>query len=299
MRRERSHESREAREQPKAQIRLEFIRHDQKAPTPDGVPDEAVPLTPEGRKHTIEFGRNRNPNPRMGFAYGSPRVRAQETVLRNLFAHEDWLREDMTPEEIIGEIKSRLPYGQKLYITEKLNFRTGVHPVFAETYSDHYFKRKDTVPFIYYESDRLVRDLGDQEDFSFTRLAGNVAELIKRYVNMLPRWKEILEKNPDKYDGNEMQRFLGSHSTVGESFLLKVIEKTEGLEAAKKFIDDLPDKNGIGFSDGFSVAITTNGARPSILITFHEKKWNVGPELIDEIIRERQAFDREVADKGR
>ncbi len=274
------------------------MRHDRREPSTTENPDESSSLTKLGRRHTTEVGKTRNPDPQMGFAYGSPRVRAQETALRQLLANEQWVTDDTTLEEMDAHIAGELKYGKKLKVTENLNFKGGANEEYARVFEEHYVNRKDLVPFLYYESDRLVEELGDLEDDSYTRLAANVAELIRRYIGMLPRWMDIYEKNKEKYkEQNEMQRFLGTHSTIAESFLLKVIEKTEGVDAAKKFIDDLPDKNGIDFSDGISVELAGIEAGTQVKVTFHGKTWNITTTIISEIIQDSNDLDKKILDK--
>lgn len=295
---EKRFEHRESREDVKPEIRLEFLRHDRREPATKEKPDERSRLTAEGRKHATEIGKTKNPSPETGFAYGSPRERTQEAAMRQLLANEGWVSDETTLEEINDEIKKRLPYGKKLSVSEKLNYKDDVNPKFAAIYNQHYSGTKDLVPFLYYESDRLVKELGDTDDYSYTRLAANVAEFIKKYIGILPRWRKILETNPQKYEGiSEMQRFLGTHSTIGESFLLKIIERTEGVEVAKQFIEDLPDKNGIDFSDGISVVLGFDGENAKVEISFHDKTWQVDEAMIDSIIEDRTRLDEEIKEK--
>ncbi len=282
----------------KPEIRLEFFRHDRRELATPQRPDEKSPLTEVGRRHATEVGKTKNPKPETGFAYASPRERAQETAMRQFLADEEWIDDETTLEEINDEIKKRLPYGQKLSVSEKLNFRFDADPEFARAFDKHYLEMKDALRFLYSESDALVKKLDDLDDYSYTRLAANIAEFVKKYIIMLPRWRQILEDHPEKYEGiNEMQRFLGMHATIGESFLLKVIEKTEGIDAARQFIEDLPDKNGIDFSEGISMTIGFDEDVPKVKITFHDKTWEVDEALIDEIISDRTKLDEGIRKK--
>ncbi len=288
----------EYREDFKPEIRLEFLRHDRREPVTEEKPDEKSRLTPEGRKHASDMGRTKNSTPESGFAYGSPRERTQETALRQLLADEGWVTDETTLGDVNEEIRKQLPYGKKLSISEKLNFRKDADLRFTAVYDKHYSQTKDLVPFLYYESDGLVKELGDLDDYSFTRLAGNVAEFVKKYITILPRWEQIRKQNLQKYaNTEEMQRFLGTHSTVSESFLLKVIEKVDGKEAAKKFIEDLPDKNGVDFSEGISIAIGSDGDAVKIRVSFHDKTWEIEPEVIDEIINEKETLNKFIIEK--
>ena len=276
----------------KPSIRLEFLRHDKPLPKSPGQSADKMPLAPESRGHAEEIGKTKNPDPTRAVAFGSPRVRSQETALRQLLANEDWVTEETSLEEIEQGISDRMPVGGKLLVSEKLNYRSDANPDYAKVYQSHYAGAKDLVPFLFNESDDLTVRLGDTEDFSYTRLAANVAELIKKYVGILPRWEQLAEEKPETYGENpELQRFLGTHSTISESFLLKVIEKTQGRGAAQDFVNALPDKNGIGFSDGISAVVDEFDGATKISITFHAQHWEIDENVLDEIISDRDQLD--------
>ncbi len=277
----------------KSKIRIEVFRHDQRDKTIK-VPDEKSRLTKGGSIHAKEIGKTKNPNPRVGLAYGSPRERSQETALRALMANEDWVTEDMTMEEILKGIEERGGRGKKIIASEKLNYKGDVHPEYAKLYDYHFFKACDAIPFLYNESDDLVRKLGDNEDFCYTRQAANVADFVKKYLGVLPHWEKLTEEKPEKYkEIDEMQRFLGTHGSVTECFLLKIIEKTEGKDEAKRFIDSLSNKNGIDFSDGISIDLGYEGEEVKVKISFHDKTWDVDEAMIDNIIEDKTRLDEE------
>ena len=88
-----------------------------------------------------------------------------------------------------------------------------------------------------------------------------------------------------------MQCFIGTHSTVAESFLLKVMEKTQSRDAAKQFLDDMPNKNGVAYSDGPAMLISRDASGKKIItITFHDQEWVIDETLLDDIISDRDAL---------
>lgn len=275
------------------QIRLEFFRHDQPGKAQECQPDEKVRLTPEGRQHATEIGKKKFPRPRMGFVYASPRERTHETALRQFLSDEDWITGETSLEEINEAIRNKLPVGKKLVTTEKLNFRSSANPDYSKEYKQHFTQTKDILPFLVYESDELVRKLGDSDDYSYSRLAANVAELVKKYIDMYPRIKGALQK-PKYKDEQEMQRFFGTHATVAESFLLKIIEKTEGKDALKKFIDELPSKMGLNFSEGISIIINGENENTKLVVNYGSKSWKIDSGIIDEIIKDRTTLDKSI-----
>ncbi|PJA47726.1 hypothetical protein CO172_00510 [Candidatus Uhrbacteria bacterium CG_4_9_14_3_um_filter_36_7] len=183
---------------------------------------------------------------------------------------------------------------QKEIITEKLSFYWDKDSVLGRELYEH-DASKDALIYLWKSSDRRVRELLDQKTTSYSRAAGNIAELVQKYVRIFPHWEKIVKKDPEKYKKfkNEFQRFFGSHQTFIECFLLKVIEKVEGSLAVEDFINRFPDKNGFGFSEGFTVQIKdTEGEKPDLCIHFHEQEWNIPISILDEIIKERDELNQ-------
>lgn len=296
------HETNPEAEHFEPSIRLEFFRHDEKekASTAGLRPgDEQVRLTKQGREHSTEVGKTKDPHPEVGVAYGSPRERSMEAALRQLLANEDVAPED-TLEDVRGKIGEELKHGKKEVVSEKLNFNWNGSEVFNKTAYDRAFGPKDSLVFLREESDDLVKQLGDMESTSYSRGAANIAELVQKYFEILPQWERIAEQKPELYAQfkNELQRFFGSHQDVLELFLMKVIEKNDGPEGVEKFLASLPDKNGFGYSQGYSIKISQGeDGRPSAVITYNNEEWELTPEMLKEIIDERDALDREIAEK--
>ncbi|MES2409366.1 MAG: hypothetical protein V4509_03640 [Patescibacteria group bacterium] len=274
-----------------AKIRLEFFRHDEKEKPVEDQADNTVRLTEKGRIHASEVGMGKEPKSDMSMAFGSARERSTETSLRQMLARED-IGGNATLEDIRSLISTEIGYGSKDRVTNNLNFNWSANPEFIKRYTE----TRDALKFLLDESDTLVKKLHDKETTSYSRQAGNIAEIIKKYIEILPRWQKLVDDYSDKYqEGNrEMQRFLGSHQTVTESFLMKVIDKTEGREAVRAFIDNLKDKNGFGFSEGYKVEIKTKGGESIVLVQYGDKTWSLKPELINQIIAERDELNDQI-----
>lgn len=284
----------EQKEIPKPHIRLEFFRHDAKekpttsGPRPD---DEKVRLTAEGRKHATGAGKQKRPQADMAIAYGSPRERSIETSLRHMLADEDSITDDMTLEEIKEEIRKHVKVGSKQKVTQNLNFNFDGSEEYHDAYYRHYLQDRDSLRFFVNESDNFVNRVMDAQSTSYSRAAGNIAELVKRYFKVLPNWEHITEKSKKKEEyqqkGNELQRFFGSHQGVPECFLLKIIEKNEGRQAALDFIENLEDKNGFEYSEGFSLVIKKAGDGIVGILKLGNKEWQVDEDVLDQLIQER------------
>lgn len=281
-------------------IRLEFFRHDEKdKPTTAGprVGDEFVRLTPKGREHSTEVGKTKDPNPEVGLAYGSSRQRSTEAALRQLLADEAEIGPDDSLEDIQKKISEQLKVGRKNIVSENLNFNWDGSQEFHDVAYDHYLKTKDALIFILEESDALVKKIGDEKSTSYSRAAARIAELVEKYIEILPQWEKIAANDPEQYAqyDNEMQRFMGSHQEALEPFLLKIMEMKEGRAVTEAFIRALPDKNGFGFGEGYSSRIfRDNGGIPLVQISFKGQEWVVNAKDIEDIIQEGRALDEEI-----
>lgn len=286
----------EAGERPVAPVRLEFFRHDAKekpTATGAGASDYGVRLSKEGRRYATEMGKAKSPHPETSIAYGSPRQRSGETAIRHMLANEERVTDESSLEDLRVLIAEQVKVGRKEKTDARLNFNyEGTEQLNKEAF-EHYLQKKDFLRWLVEESDERVKQLGDRESMSYSHQAGNVAELIRKYVDIQPRWQAIVAQDPQKYAAfnNELQRHFGSHQSVPESFLMKVIEKQEGREGVSRFIDSLPDKNGFGNSEGYAVVI----AQPDdITLRYQDRTWQFDRAMLNEIINEREALDRSV-----
>jgi hypothetical protein len=284
-------------------IRIEFFRHDDKEkPLPDAPkkPDELVRISEAGRQHATDAGKTKSPNPEVGVVYGSGRERTTETALRQMLANEEEITPDMTLEDMKAKIGEEVKVGRKDISSSLLNFNFDGSKGFHDAAFDHFLKSKDLLRWYVTESDNVVRAEKDSTSTSYSRLAGNVAELVDKYMKIYPRWKQITESDPDKYASyhNELQRFMGTHQSVSEAFLMKVLEKTKGAEAVTSFIDSLKDKNGFGSSEGFTVQILESEGEQQLIVKFRDEEWQTSPAVIDEIIDERDKLNESISANG-
>lgn len=284
-----------------ATIRLEFFRHDDKAKATAGGDrngDEFIRLTEQGRQHATNIGKTKNPNAQVAVAFGSTRERAIETSLRQMLANEDSITPEMSLEDMRAEIDKQLKVGQKDKMIRQLNFDWDSNEEFHDIGYKHYLETKDALIFLQGQSDDLVKKNHDLLSDSYSRSAGNFAELITKYLRILPRWKQILEKQPEKYASanNQLQRFFGTHQTVAEPFLMKVIEKTKGSKAVEEFINSLKSKNGFDLSEGYSVEIKDTLDQPEIVVSFRDQQYTITPELLKDLIKERDNLDQSIKD---
>lgn len=291
-----------------ATIRLEIFRHDDKGENtvadPNNDIDKSIPLSEKGRIHASETGASKNPHPEVAIAYGSSRNRTIETAERQMFANEDLVTEDLSLEEINALIKDNLSIGKKYKTTELLDFSFGGNQEFREVANDHFKNKKDLLVWYFEESDKMAEENKDKTSTPYSRLAGNVAELISKYSNGYSRWEKIVNDNPDKYSqfDNELQRFMSTHQGVGESFLMKVIDKTLGKNEVYNFINSLESKNGFKFGEGYSLVIgeikdENNNYKKQILINYKGKQFAFDENVLQEIINDKKTLNKRLETK--
>jgi hypothetical protein len=297
-------ESNEAVKEYSSKIDLHFFRHGKKQSGDSGVDDRDILLTPEGRQQARSRASLEDIS--QSVAFGSPRARAQETagivMAGKIKAKKETADEPadlLTGDESLVELKSKLNdgvlYGSKLMADKRLDFNLeGDNPYVkkaTEAFNGGYFMK-----FLVEESDALAKELGDKESSTYTSLAKSTASLIKKYIGIAPRWDELV-KDPSKTYEDTLNRFFGTHQSVQEAFLAKVIELTKGTTERDRFVQ-LVNNQGFAYVEGFDVEIitATDGSGPKIRLHY-EKKGDtpeksfvldefVPVELIDQILNE-------------
>ncbi len=291
---ERDHLERGHEQERETKVILVFMRHGKKEASNDKSNAELL-LTEEGRQQAHDKGEKINPQIDVSVGVGSPRKRTKETALLVMLANEEKIDPKKTSLEKIEEAIAReLRVGGKVYEDQRLDFNLN-GPIGEEM--GEAFKRGEYIQYLIQESDRRAIELGDKISSTYTRQAGNIAEVIDRYVAVGDNFHRLASQT-DKYEefGNQLERYLATHLGVVESFVAKVLEKTEGEEKRDEFIRSV----GSGFKEtqGMRVEIINKGTEQEIIITYplgdKEEKIKVSKELLDEIIKERQEFEEKI-----
>lgn len=280
------------KEQPTSKIVLEFFRHGEKE---KGTTNEELRLTQRGRQQATEKGKQLKPQSDVAVAIGSPRPRTQETASRVMLAEKEELTPEMSLEEIEKIISSEQKYGKKIAVDPRLDFNIA-GPIGKKI--EEVFYKKRLIHYLIYESDKDALELKDKESTTYSRTAGNIAEIVLKYSKVAPMFDKIVKENPKKYAQykNQMERYFGSHLGALEPFLVKIVEKTQGIEGRDKFVELL--EPGLAETKGFRIEIKSTPAGPKIEIKykFGEKEENaeISPEILDEIIKEKDELDRKI-----
>lgn len=281
-----------------SEILLHFMRHGEKAKSQNGQSDYEVRLTPEGRqKAKAKAGKT---NLRQAMAIGSPRERAQETVALVMAGFDN----DITGNENFNELKEKIDswrgsingarISTQVFSDKRLDFTLDDKtPLGAKEMEAYLAKRY--LSFVVSDTDRLAEELGDRETSTYSKMAGAVAEIVKKYAKVADRWHELVNDEKKQYE-ETMERFLGSHGGVTESFLAKIIEKTKSIEERDNFVKAVG--NQFDFLEGFEVKIIKKSGNDASTIHIKYQKNNkdgegifsfdeeIPTELIDEIIKE-------------
>ncbi|MFH1253703.1 MAG: histidine phosphatase family protein [Candidatus Uhrbacteria bacterium] len=260
-------------------IVLHFFRHSEKAP---GKPDERIRLSPRGRELAKQKAAETNLS--QAVAFGSSRDRTHETALLVMAGQNNEITGNETLEELKEKLK--LPYGSKIGLDDRLNFFRDDLSTFGKAALEAFVKGY-YLKFMVEQSDRLAGDLDDKVNSTYNRQAANVAEVILKYVGFIPQWKEILN-DPDsikKYSSDIMERFMGSHQGVLESFLARAIEITEGVDRRNEFVTAL-DNQGFDYVEGFNVEISQN--EPIIHLSYSRPRPDGNPFVFNQALTRSQ-----------
>lgn len=285
----------ESREKPSSRIVLEIFRHGKKEDRKD-LPNELLMLTPEGRQQAIERGKELHAQLDVSVAVGSPRRRTQETAGRAMLVERKDINPEMSLEEIEKILSKEQKYGKKIVSDPWLNFNLGgpitkkvKEAVVADT----------LLNYVIYESDQDALDTKDEITFTYSRSAGNLAELLKKYIGIAPKFDKIVKQNPEKYAqyNNQMERYVGTHQTIPESLLAKALEKIKGKESKDEFIKSVGGA-GLGETQGIRVEInnTSQGVKTEIKYKVGDQEESLGvPEkVLDEIIKDRDELNKKI-----
>lgn len=250
-----------------SKIALRFFRHDEK----EGDPlknDHDIELSDTGREHAKTQARETNLS--QSVAFGSPRLRTQETAGFVMAGDRDEITGKESFAELKAKIDSELGHGSKIKVDQRLNFALEADTGYVRKAEEAY-KNGELVKFLVEESDELAKNVGDNESSTYSRMASSVASIIKKYFGIAPRWDDLANDESKQYE-KTLERFFGTHQSIQESFLAKVIELTKGIEERDRFVRAIGNK-GFNYTEGFEVDITkkNTSAEPTIHLTYKKE----------------------------
>jgi hypothetical protein len=292
-------------------------------------PDNRTPLQVVGMERAASLGRD-DVDLSRARAAGSPRVRSGHTAMLHMVGGREELNEGVLTADgnkEIGKIlreeltqtdaeTGKLPHNQiedliqemsgtnaRVRVDNRLNFVDDKHAplgsLLQQAYVDAVYLRT-----IVEESNQIAIAQGGEYTATYTGKAAQVADMFNDYFKAAARLREVSKKvqadQAEKHgedlvqSSSDFERFLGSHQGLLESFMLKVVENTEGVEARDELMGSL-GAGGFDESEGFDVTITELGGvvtgelvyvnkRPEALV--QTKTIALTQELLEGIIEE-------------
>ena len=238
---------------PEVLVRLHFNRHFEKGQLPEGATDDRrIPLSAQGKlnakesaSHEVDLSRSR--------AIGSPRERAPHTaalLMAGKYPEIDATEDLDELERKVREISGTMAL---VRIDERLDFIDDPEAPLGRMLNDAY-ARKQYFKAILHESDQIARAQGSEYESTYSHKAARFAELILHYLDATAR----LSTTKKWSDRKKFERFLGTHQGLSESFLAKLVEVTQGVDAREAFAREIGDE-GFDYGEGFDVEIGQRG----------------------------------------
>lgn len=267
-------ESKENNEKISSVIELHLFRHSKKESV-GGKQDERIKLTTEGRNLAATHAQDKDIE--YSIAFGSSRDRTQETAALVMGGKLEKINGEEELEELKEKLNAGFSFGNKgnkIGIDQRLNFNLDEKTEFGKKAYEA-FANGVFLKFCVEESDDLAKLLKDNTTTTYSRAAGGIAEIVKKYLEIAPRWDALAQEQKDEEknkNNNTLKRFFGTHQSIGECFLAKVIEKTKSVAERDAFVTAL-DNQGFGFVEGFNIRIETLADKTQRLhISFKKEK---------------------------
>lgn len=251
----------ESQELKPAKIALHFFRHSIKESNDVTLPnDEMVKLSQAGKELAIEKSFD-DVNIDQAVAFGSPRIRTQETAMFMMTGQENEIDGTETIEELKEKLNKDLKVGSKIGVDERLNFADSNDTPVGRALNDAY-ARGEYVKFMVQESDKIAIETGDESGVNYSAKAAQIAQIIQKYIGIVPQWQKLVSDESKDYT-DTLERYMGTHAGVQEAFLAKLLEVTQGVEVRDEFVAKYP--NSFDYIQGFEVDITKDSDKDPVL----------------------------------
>jgi hypothetical protein len=274
----------EKKEKIESSVKLFLFRH--------GKKDGAV-LSTEGKKEARERGVELDSNKNMAVAGGSPLPRTLETSLRTMMP-DDF--EDLASfSDIESKMNEEMKFGKKYYQDDRLGFNID-GPIADDVMK--FFNEGKYMEWLINKSDQLAIDKNDPVSTTYLRQAGNIAEILKKHMKMGDNFNKLATEKEEYQadDKNTLERYLGTHQGVVESFVLDILRRQEGEAVAQEMAVSMG--NGWNELEGVSIEIKNKGKEKSVIMSYPSpeglKNIEIDPKVIDEIISEREEFEKKI-----
>lgn len=233
-----------------------------------------------------------NPHTARGLHGGS--AAAEETARRAMRGKPG---KYSAPEHLFETARPHLQFDQRLSVEMKSS--AGLQIAKAR-------EENRLLEWIVQESDAYVLDQHDKVGGSYSRMAANIARMIKAQLARADGWDMRARSN--RLARPEQENYWAADSGITEAFLAKVIQKTSGTAHRNKFIAALGN-NGFEPTEGFEVAISNFKGKKVIDVLFKKIdktgesvfsfRQRISPELLDKIIEEETELKQTIEQSGK
>ncbi|MEI8343470.1 MAG: hypothetical protein WCF93_00800 [Candidatus Moraniibacteriota bacterium] len=252
----------------KSFIELDFFRHSNKEKDKEKT-DIEISLTPEGKKNAIDKA-SIDTDIEQSIAFGAAPERTGLTSMLVMGGQEESITGEETFNELRDKLDAGIAVGSKLGIDNRLDFKADENSKYYAELADNFINGKYLV-YLIEQSDQRAKDFGDDYTATYSRMAQQVAQIIEKYQKISPRWSQLVEDKSAEYT-KALQRFMGTQQGVGECFLAKVIELTNGAVERDKFVEALGKKQGFDFLEGLRIfVVDDDGDRPKLFVEYKHK----------------------------
>lgn len=262
-----SPETKESRGQITSTIDLRIFRHAEKESDKNKT-DKEIELTETGRKQAVEESEDKDIS--QSIAFGSPRKRTQQTAGLVMGGKLEEITGDENIKELKEKLDKELKVGSKIGIDKRLDFNIDFSTDVGKKVLEA-VKNGNYLKFLVEQSDSFAESFKNADTETYSGMAGRVAEIVKKYLAIAPRWDKLAQDESKDYK-DTLKRFFGTHQGIGESFLAKIIEQTKGKVERDAFVSVLGNQ-GFDFAEGFDVKIeTVDDKTQNIHILFKKEK---------------------------
>jgi len=275
-------------------INLHFFRHDEKGKLGENQWDYQVRLTEEGKQHSKQVWQEKWIDSEIAVGYHSPRERTKETLYHRL--NLPGVEVNQSLEEIDEKVSQHFQIGKKAQQNSRLNFYLGGEKKsdLEKEFNEEAYKHFNGGGYSFWvmeESDRWFKKLNDIRISSYSKVAGDFAEIVQKYFRILTNKVKNTDTGRKKADWTvtyELQRLFANHGEVGELFLMKIIEKDKWKKYLKDFIIKYFPKWYFDYSEGFEIEIGEyNLHEVKMILKYEKEEFKISPQMLKEMVEER------------
>jgi hypothetical protein len=297
---------------PEVQIKLHIMRHDIRASTGEATqeereqgidPDNRTPLTPEGMKNAAERGRD-DVDLSRARVIGSARERSRHTAGFHMVGGREEVGGTESLDDLEKVVQELGENKAHFRVDERLNFHDDKSAPLGGFLNDAY-ENKTYLKTIVNESDDFARKQGGEYQSTYTGKAAQMADLVNAYLKAAPRLvnlvpgiqKSQVEKHGEdrRQSQSAFERFMGTHQGMAESFLLKVVEIAQGVEARNELLSEIGNA-GFGYSEGIDINLVQKGPDTKAELVYinprtqKETRLELSRDILEKILQEAEGM---------